>query len=321
MKGSYTGATRVENRDHGCKSREASSKWQLRRCLKHGWRSLGWIGRRESNRKGLGNLREWSAKSLRMQHARTDRTGGEAGEERRADPCRTMSSSQAVPYEQGIHWKTWCKWVLWSVCIFQLLFQHPPWQTLQNCLSTQHLMESILLQGSKLNIGDSMWLARGCPLVICQSQDSNSGLPDSRALPLCCCCCCCFNWLIWIAVGLRCCVKAFSICFEQGYSSLQCEALSLRWLLSLQSTGSRMWASGFVAPRLSCSKAWKIFPDRDRTCVPRIGRLILSHWTTREVLDNLLLTTALCCLDCQAKTLPLFADNPHSNSNDLIFCS
>ena len=132
---------------------------------------------------------------------------------------------------------------------------------------------------------------------------------------------CFLNQLILTAPGLRCCVKAFSTCFEQGYSSLQCEGLSLRWLLLLQSTGSRMWASVFVAPRLTCSKACKIFPDRDQTCVPCISRQILNHWTTREVLDHLLLTTALCCLDCQAKTLPLFANNPHSNSNDLIFCS
>ena len=130
MKGSYTGATGVGNRDHGCKSREDSSKWHLRRCLKRGWRSPGWIGRRESSREGLGNLREWSAKSLRMQHSRMDGAGGEDGEERCAGHCRTRSGSRAVPYDQGIHWKTWCKWLLWSVCIFQPLFQHPPWQTL-----------------------------------------------------------------------------------------------------------------------------------------------------------------------------------------------
>ena len=179
-------------------------------------------------------------------------------------------------------------------------------------------MESILLQGSKLNIGDSMWLAWDCPLVICQSQDSNSV-------------CLTPEYFLFVFFFFK------SVNFDCTGSSLLCEGflhllrtgllfiavwgLSLRWLLLLQSTGSRMWASVFVAPGLSCSKACKIFPDRDQTCVPCIGRQILNHWTTREVLDHLLLTTALCCLDCQAKTRPLFADNPHSNSNDLIFCS
>ena len=43
----------------------------------------------------------------------------------------------------------------------------------------------------------------------------------------------------------RSCVRAFSSCGEQGYSSLQCEGFSLRWLLLLRSTGSRH--SGFCS--------------------------------------------------------------------------
>ena len=73
--------------------------------------------------------------------------------------------------------------------------------------------------------------------------------------------------------------------------------MSLRWLLLLQSKGSRahvgsglaalrlgsqaqeLWLTGLVAPwhaESSCT--------RDQTRVPCIGRRILSHWTTREVL-------------------------------------
>ena len=41
------------------------------------------------------------------------------------------------------------------------------------------------------------------------------------------------------ALGLLCCMWAFSSCSEQVYSSLQCAGFSLLWLLSLRSTGSR----------------------------------------------------------------------------------
>ena len=42
------------------------------------------------------------------------------------------------------------------------------------------------------------------------------------------------------ALGLRCCAWAFSSCgASRGYSSLWCVGFSLRWLLLLQSTGSK----------------------------------------------------------------------------------
>ena len=63
------------------------------------------------------------------------------------------------------------------------------------------------------------------------------------------------------ALGLRCCVWAFSSCGERGYSSLGCAGFSLRWLLLLQSTGSRR--AGFSSRgswdlecRLSSCGAW-----------------------------------------------------------------
>ena len=48
-----------------------------------------------------------------------------------------------------------------------------------------------------------------------------------------------FYLFVLAALSLRCCAGAFSSCGERGHSSLQCAGFSLRWLLSLQSTGSR----------------------------------------------------------------------------------
>ena len=50
---------------------------------------------------------------------------------------------------------------------------------------------------------------------------------------------CLFVYLFLAVLGLRCCAWAFSSCGERGYSSLRCMGFSLRWLLLLQSTGSR----------------------------------------------------------------------------------
>ena len=92
-------------------------------------------------------------------------------------------------------------------------------------------------------------------------------------------------------LGLRCCARAFSSCGEWGYSSLQCAGFSLRWLLLLQSMGSRhvgfsscgtqaqqLWRMGLVAPQhvgSSRTGAW--------TRIPCTGRWILNHCATREV--------------------------------------
>ena len=49
-----------------------------------------------------------------------------------------------------------------------------------------------------------------------------------------------FIFIYFLAVlHLHCCARAFSICSERGYCSLQCTGFSLRWLLFLRSTGSR----------------------------------------------------------------------------------
>ena len=88
------------------------------------------------------------------------------------------------------------------------------------------------------------------------------------------------------ALGLRCCARAFSGCASGGYSSLRCAGFSLRWLLLLQSTGSRRAGSVVVAhaPRHVGSSR-----TRDQSRVPCIGRQILNHCATREVLVILLM--------------------------------
>ena len=48
-----------------------------------------------------------------------------------------------------------------------------------------------------------------------------------------------FFFFFLATFGLRCCAWSFSSWGSQGYSSLWCAGFSLRWLLLLQSTGSR----------------------------------------------------------------------------------
>ena len=83
-------------------------------------------------------------------------------------------------------------------------------------------------------------------------------------------------------LGFCCCALPFFSCSEWGLFFLQCTSFSLRWLLLLQSTGSKrglhhLWHAGLVAPRhLGSSQT------RYQTKVPSIVRWILSHWTIRE---------------------------------------
>ena len=82
---------------------------------------------------------------------------------------------------------------------------------------------------------------------------------------------------------LCCCSGFFLVVANWGYSSLQCVAFSLQWLLLLPSTGCKahrlqyMWLTGFVALQ-HVGSSW----TRDRTCDCCIGRWILYHWATRE---------------------------------------
>ena len=68
-----------------------------------------------------------------------------------------------------------------------------------------------------------------------------------------------YVWLCWVFVAAR---GLSLVAVSGGYSSLRCVGFSLRWLLWLQSTGSRrvgfsscsawaqyLWHTGLVAPR------------------------------------------------------------------------
>ena len=108
-------------------------------------------------------------------------------------------------------------------------------------------------------------------------------------------------------LGLHCCVRAFSSCGKQGLlfvvvcgfliavtslvveHGLQVCGLSScgTWAQQLWLTGSRaqaqqLWCTGLVAPQHVGSSR-----TRDRTRVPCIGRRILNHCATREVLPCL----------------------------------
>ena len=109
-----------------------------------------------------------------------------------------------------------------------------------------------------------------------------------------------FVYLFSLAVlGLRCCVWAFSGCSERGLLS-SCGAQASRGGFSrcrTQALGSRaqwLWRTGFVAP-------WHVGSSqtRDRTHVPCLGRWILNHWTTREVLHIFLSFVLECSLIIQ----------------------
>ena len=74
------------------------------------------------------------------------------------------------------------------------------------------------------------------------------------------------------ALGLRCCVQAFSSCSKRGgYSSLRCTGFSLSRPLLLRSTGSRHAGSVVVAHGPSCSVACGIFPVQGSNPCP-------LHW-------------------------------------------
>ena len=96
-----------------------------------------------------------------------------------------------------------------------------------------------------------------------------------------------YFWLCWVSIA----VWAFFLVAESGsYSLLQCVGFSLQWLLLLwsQALGCSGFSScsGVVVHGLSCSMACGILLDRDRTCISCIGKQILIHCATREVLDH-----------------------------------
>ena len=100
--------------------------------------------------------------------------------------------------------------------------------------------------------------------------------------------------LFLAALGLPCCVQAFSSCGKQGLFFIVVHELLIRWFLLLWSTGSRcmgfiscgmwaqeLWHMGLVAPRHVESSQ-----IRDWTHVPCVGRQVLIPHATREVLSG-----------------------------------
>ena len=95
------------------------------------------------------------------------------------------------------------------------------------------------------------------------------------------------NFYLFLAVlGLPCCVGFLWL--QPAGAALCCGAQSSH--CGGFSCGARALGrqASVVAGRgLSCPKACGSFPGTtDRTCIPCIGRRILSHWTTREDLSG-----------------------------------
>ena len=95
-------------------------------------------------------------------------------------------------------------------------------------------------------------------------------------------------YLFLAVLGLRCCVQAFSSCSKQELPSTVAYGL-----LTVGFSCCRAWAleweaSAVVAHGLSFS-VWPVGSSRtrDQTLVPCVGRQILNHWITREVLTEL----------------------------------
>ena len=82
-----------------------------------------------------------------------------------------------------------------------------------------------------------------------------------------------FCLFIYGCGGSRCCTPAFSNWSERGVVFLVCAGISLQWLLRCRVQDQPLWCTGLVAPRHVGS-----------SCVPCIGRGILTHGTTRKPL-------------------------------------
>ena len=111
-----------------------------------------------------------------------------------------------------------------------------------------------------------------------------------------------FIYLFLAALGLHCCVRAFSSCGERGLlfvavcrlliavaslvseHRLQACGLQQLWLAGCRAQAQQLWHMGLVVP-------WHVGSSRTRaqTCVPCTGRQILNHCATREVLKLILI--------------------------------
>ena len=89
----------------------------------------------------------------------------------------------------------------------------------------------------------------------------------------------CVFWLCWVFVAAH---SLSIVAVSRGYPFLQCTGFSLQWFV-LWSASSVAVVHSLAAPRYGGS-SW----TRDRTRVSCIGRQILNHGSSREVLPVLL---------------------------------
>ena len=94
-----------------------------------------------------------------------------------------------------------------------------------------------------------------------------------------------FPFIFLAALGLHCCMPAFSRCGEPGLLSVVVSGL-LMVVASLVAEhrlqgmrAQQLWCMGLVAPWHAGSSS-----TRDQTCIPCIGRQILIHCTTGQSL-------------------------------------
>ena len=104
-----------------------------------------------------------------------------------------------------------------------------------------------------------------------------------------------FIFYFWLLLGVRCCMRAFSGCDEQGLPfvavcrlliavaslvvehGLQARGLQQLWLMGPRAQAQQLWHTGLAVPRHVGFSG-----TRARTRVSCIGRWILNHCATRE---------------------------------------
>ena len=123
-------------------------------------------------------------------------------------------------------------------------------------------------------------------------------------------------YLFLAALGLCCCMQAFSSCSEWGYSSLQCASLSFRGFSCCGAQILGTWASVFVAQGLNRCSAWALVAHA-MCSLPGPGTEPMSPALSDGVLSTVSpgkLRTYYCELKfCSALHIQSF-HVPHSNS-------
>ena len=92
-------------------------------------------------------------------------------------------------------------------------------------------------------------------------------------------------YLFMAVLGLCCCTRAFSSCSKWAYSSSRCTGSSLMASLVAEHRLASFISCG-VCPGLVAPRHVESSQTRHQTCVLCIGRQILSHCTTWEILNQ-----------------------------------